>query len=714
MAARLSRPRRRSRRATLLLLGVAVVAGLALLWVGPALADPSPAPGPAPAAPGAPTTEPGVPDPGSRPPALDPSPSVPARPAPIPQPTPTTSDPSGFDDDPAWYDVAGQTRKAVVDLIGWAAEQALQPVMAALGASWLSTPDLTGNDQVKAIWTTSLVTANGVFVLFIVAGGFLVSARETLQTRYGLKQVLPRLAVGGVLTNCSLILAGKAIEATNAITVAIAGNTVDGPTAATAIRQIVDDAMQGGGLMLGLLVIAVIVMCLVLEITFVLRLAALIVLIGVAPAALICHASPLTEGIAHTWWRAFAACLGLQLGQAIVVMATVKVFLTPTGPSLLGIPTTGNGLLAILVCLTMLWVLIKLPGWMRQFVLGPIGQRGGRGLIGQLVHAYLTIKTLGAATGLLRGAGAARAAGTAATAGRRGTTPRPSGPRRSPPRTGGPRPARSSSARSSPARPSPAGPAPFSHAPAPHTPLSSPSGTSGAPTFSPAPSPAGSPAPTGSPSPSGSVRAARFSHPSADEPGAASPAAPVARVAFSDAGPATARSASASPASAVTFSAAPTAHGAPRRPPAPVTPVFSSAPAGSSPVATRSAATPASRPTAGRRATPAARAAAGATTPASTPPTRTAPAPASRTTPAARATTPVLPPPAPAQRAPTPSRSGPPSPPTGTSGPSPATPAAPAVRAARPGSSPPPSSVPPSPAPPRSSGSRTSRRRGER
>jgi hypothetical protein len=123
----------------------------------------------------------------------------------------------------------------------WAVEQALEPVMQALGRSWLSTPDFTGNAAAKGIWTTSLVVANAVFVLFIVAGGFVVTARETLQTRHGVKEILPRLAIGGVAANCSLILIQKLIEWTNALTVAIAANTIDGPSAAAAIRQTVDN-----------------------------------------------------------------------------------------------------------------------------------------------------------------------------------------------------------------------------------------------------------------------------------------------------------------------------------------------------------------------------------------------------------------------------------------------------------------------------------------
>jgi hypothetical protein len=568
MAARTVQLRRPSQRTTMLLLGLTVVTGVAVLWVGPALAEPSPAPGPAPGPSGTTSTPTSPPDAG---------PTAPATPAPIPDPSAPPSNPASGND-PAWYEIGGQIRKAVVDLVVWAADQALQPVMEALGKSWLSTPDFTSSDAVQGFWTTSLVLANSVFVLFIVAGGFLLASRETLQTRHGLKQVLPRLAVGAVAANCSLIICQKAIEWTNALTVAFTANSVDGPTASAAIRQLVDNALRGEGFLMALLVIAVIVMCLVLEITFVLRLAALILLTGIAPAALICHASPLTEGIAHTWWRAFTACLGLQLGQAIVVLATVKVFLTPAGPTVMGIPATGDGLLGVLVCLTMLWVLIKLPSWMKQYVLGPLGQGGGRSLLSQIVNAYLAIKSLGAASGVLRAVGAARAAGTAG----RATTARGGG-------------ARSPRALPGRSRPAPAGPAAFSHAPVTHTPLPSPVGTNAAPTFSHASNPAEAIS-----SAAGAVSAVRFSHPSPPETPRPAPVAPAGRVAFSDATPAAPRRADGRPAQGVSFSAAPAAPatGRPRR-----------------------TASPAIRPTAARRATPGRASGKPATPP--TPPART-------------------------------------------------------------------------------------------
>ncbi|WP_239486495.1 hypothetical protein [Micromonospora humidisoli] len=569
--------------AVVLLLGVVLLAGLAVAGAGPAHAEPIPLPA-VPAAP--PTTE--VPDSGARPPGAATVPSA----TPAPTPGPALGRPS-YDDDPAWYDIGGQVRTAVVDLVVWAAEQALQPVLEALGNSWLSTPDLTGNEHVRAFWTTSLIAANGVFVLFIVANGFLVTTRETLQTRHGLKQVLPRIAVGAVLANSSMIIGQKAIEATNALTVALAGNSVDGPAAATAIRQITDDALRGQGFLMVLLVIAVVVMCLLLEFTFVLRLAALVILLGIAPAALICHASPLTEGLAQLWWRAFLACLGLQLAQAVVVMATVKVFLTPAGPTVLGVPSTGNGLLGVVVCLTMLWLLIKLPGWMRQFVLGPLGQSNGRGLLRQLVRAFVMTKTLGAAAGIL-----GRTTPSSPTAGR--TLPRPPGSRPSPGGFRPSRPPRPPRPGSTPRPPSPAGPVAFSHAPVPHTPLPAPAGTNAAPTFSHPPDPT-----TPTAAPSGVVPPVRFSHPASPQSSPPSPTLPPARVAFSDATTTTARTAANSPAPVVTFSSAPTPQTAPRRPPGPVTPVFS-APAADGPRAS----TPRTRPTAARRVTPSGSAAA--------------------------------------------------------------------------------------------------------
>jgi hypothetical protein len=463
------------------------------------------------------------------------------------------------------FDIPGQVRKAINDLIVWIAATGLRPVLDTLGNTVLSTPDLTANDQVKAVWTTSLVTANGILVLFVIAGGVIVASRETLQNRYGLKEIAPRVAIAGVAANLSLLVCGTAIEVANALTAAIAGQGVDGASAAMAITEILNQPVSGSlpPILFSLLILAAVVMAIVVVITFILRTAFLVLLVGVAPLALTCHATPQTEGLAYAWWRALAACLGIQLGQAVIVLATVRVFLTPAGPEVLGMPVAPGGLLAILVCLTMMWLLIKLPGVTRHFVLGPLARRNGRGLVGQVVHAVILLKTLGTLAGVSRTARTVRTT--------RPGRPPGSGPAatRPVPGPGGPRPPRPS--RPGRPRPTPASgvPARFSHVPTSHAPLGQRAGTAGAPTFSSTPGPV-----TARPAPAGGAPPARFSHPDRPQPTPRpSPRPGPAR--FSDrTAPATHRRLPTGPVAAPTFSGAPILQTAPKRPPARVRPVF--------------------------------------------------------------------------------------------------------------------------------------------
>lgn len=473
------------------------------------------------------------------------------------------------------WDIPGQIRQALVEFVSWMARTGLRPVLRALGDSVLATPALTGNRQVRTVWTTSLVAANAIFVLFVIAGGFIVASRQTLQTSYGLKQIAPRVVVAGLAANLSLVVCGKGIEVANALTAAIVGPGVNGAAAARVLADSIGQALTGDYFLLALLALAVLVMAVVVVITFLLRCALLVVLIGIAPLALMCHATPQTEGLAYAWWRALAACLAMQLGQAVILLATLKVFLTPAGSTVAGVPSSHSGLTRLLVCVTMLWLLIKLPGWTRHFVIGSLGRRTGRGLVGQLVHAYLGLKTLVAVTGIARSGGRV-------ASGRVGRQPPPahrapgSGP-------GRPRPPQPSSPRSP--RPKPAGPATFSHAPASHTPLPQPAGATSPPAFSDAPrraTPRHASASSGGP--------VRFSHAST-APALPARSAPAAPVRFSDTPPAPPRVRRPDgPAPSVPFSSAPRPQEAPKRPPAPSAPVFSDAP------------TP--RPTAARRPGP--------------------------------------------------------------------------------------------------------------
>jgi len=443
----MTRPSRPRRGCLLPRLGAALALAAAVLALAcPASADPTPAPTPGPPRP--------TPSPIGPPPTTRPTTPPPGTPAPTPGPNPTTNPtinptpPAGTEDDPAWYDIPGQIRVAISEFFAWIARQALQPVLDALGRTVLATPDVTGNDRVRDVWNTCAVIANTCFVLFLVAAGYLLTARETLQTRYGLKDLLPRLGVAAIVSNTSLLLASKAIGATNALTAAILGTGVEAGKAGAALAQTMTLSLEGTSILGSLMGLAVLVMAIVVLVTYVMRLAMLVVLVGMAPIALCCHALPQTEGIAYTWWRAFTGVLGIQLGQALVLLVMLRVLLTPAGDTILGFPSTSGGLIGLVLMLALLHMLIKIPVLMRHYILGP---RRGPSLIGQTIRLAVAAKTFGALAGAGKaGAGAAtrRSAGrgTGGTAG--GGLPGGPGP--------GPRPTRPGSG--SPMRPGAGGP----------------------------------------------------------------------------------------------------------------------------------------------------------------------------------------------------------------------------------------------------------------
>jgi hypothetical protein len=353
---------------------LALLAGLAvvLLAGGPAAAQPDPAPGPQP-----------IPAPPSESPPTPPDPGTP-HPEPGPPPIPPDEQ-----DGPAPWDIAGQVRKAITDFFHNLVENTLNPVLETMGETVLATPDLTGNEQIRAVWTANLVIANTIFVLFIVAAGFIVASRETLQAQYGLKELAPRIVVAGLASNLSLLVVGQVIELANAVTAGIAGQGVDPATAAQALAGIWENAATGTNFLASLLMIAIVVMAIIVMITFIIRVAVLSVLLMVAPLALLFHALPQTEGLAFTWWKAVAGCFAIQFGQTVVLMAAVTIFLTPIGPTVLGFPSSGSGWLGILVALAMMWLLVKIPMWVKDYM-----WLHSRGVLRKVIFALVMLKTV--------------------------------------------------------------------------------------------------------------------------------------------------------------------------------------------------------------------------------------------------------------------------------------------------------------------------------
>ena len=322
-------------------------------------------------------------------------------------------------------DIPGQVQNAVDSWFGNLVKSALTPVMNVFGELILATPDLTGG-RVTGIWEITLGIADTLFVLLVVIGGVIVMGHETVQTRYSIKQVLPRLVLGFIAANTSLLLVQHALTFGNALTVAVWDNV---PVSGAGIGNqllgyiltsiFLPDGVTQIFMVLFGLVLAVLALAVVFSLA--LRTTALVLLVVLAPPMLLCHALPGMDAIAQLWWRLLAAVVGIGFLQAFVLMLMLQVFFNPDS-NVLGIPTAA-GLVDLLVCGALFVILLKIPGWVLRMALGRTPRSTAMGLLRTAATAAVgtAIGVPGATS--VRGF-AARLGGRAAAAGL-GTTPPP-------------------------------------------------------------------------------------------------------------------------------------------------------------------------------------------------------------------------------------------------------------------------------------------------
>lgn len=401
---------RRWRRAVVL----ATVALVVLASVFSAHADPSPSPGPAPTATAstAPTSRPS----GTTSPCAGsdciPQPSTSASPA----PTAGTLPPAEVSGD-GTGGVAGWIAKGITSAITGFFKSvikfALNPLLNLISDSLLTTPSPASLPRVGELWTNSWQIALACYALLVAIAGIVVMSHESVQSRYSIKDVAPRIPLGFLTAALSLFFAGKAVDLANALSHAAMDGGVNEDAAGPALRDFVLSSFTAyEGNMFGVLMWGVVVGVLVaLLLTFVVRVALTMMLIVAAPLALVCHALPQTDGIARWWWKAFGGVLAVQVAQSLALITGVRVFLTPGGfgpTGLFGV-STNNGLVNVLIALALMYIVFKIPFW----ILASLRFSGGRSFVGSVVRAYVMYKTFG----LLRGGGSTPGSTPAASRG---------------------------------------------------------------------------------------------------------------------------------------------------------------------------------------------------------------------------------------------------------------------------------------------------------
>ncbi|TFE31041.1 hypothetical protein E0F15_11210 [Frankia sp. B2] len=303
---------------------------------------------------------------------LPPSPSTSATPNPQPGPSPDPKGGAGVSLIPGFLrgltDIPGKVADAINSWLRKLAESALAPMMDMLGATVLSTPDVTAGATISEIWWDSVAIADSLMLLVLTAGALLVMGHETLQTRTTAKELAPRMVVGMVLAHLSLPLLGMAIRLANGIS----GAVVQGRITAQGIGSTLTTTLvlSEAGPFVALVLLAVAALAVALVVGWGVRLLVLMLLAVSGPLLLIGYGLPQTAGLAKLWGRALAGCLAVQVAHALLLLIGLRVLLSDEGHALL--PNRGS-LLNILLCAALFVLALRLEGWVTRMVLRSTG-----------------------------------------------------------------------------------------------------------------------------------------------------------------------------------------------------------------------------------------------------------------------------------------------------------------------------------------------------
>jgi hypothetical protein len=299
---------------------------------------------------------------------------------------------------------------AVLDRLSAATLTALGWVLGLLSDTVFTSPDVTALPQVGFLTGRAQTAANAALGLIVTMVGLLAMTHGSLQDRYALKDLLPRMLLGFLGANMATPVVSWSIAAANALTGALTAGGIGTPEAFGQIRRVVGDATAEPAHAIAVLLLRelAVVLLAVLVVTWLGRLAVLIVVAATGPLALLGLALPQTEAVPRIWGRTLLSCLLVQVLQAVTLHAAVATLLSGEANAVaLGFPHDPTGLFALLLTCFLLWLVIRVPRWVAR-TLGTAPSRA-TGLLASLVKV-VAVQRLVAVTGLRGGRGRARGA----------------------------------------------------------------------------------------------------------------------------------------------------------------------------------------------------------------------------------------------------------------------------------------------------------------
>lgn len=143
--------------------------------------------------------------------------STPASPAARPSPAPGQPTPTAPPSSCGMFDISACVSEAFTEMLSTAVTEVLNSALEILSNSLLQTPRPSTIPRLASLWDTSWQIAMAAYGTVICVGGLIVMAHQSMQSRLGVREILPRLMVGFLAGWLTLPLADMAVSIANAI-----------------------------------------------------------------------------------------------------------------------------------------------------------------------------------------------------------------------------------------------------------------------------------------------------------------------------------------------------------------------------------------------------------------------------------------------------------------------------------------------------------------
>ena len=265
----------------------------------------------------------------------------------------------------------------------WVAQQvvgALQPVIDAILNSPLNiltqTPpaDTYQNSLVITWFSAFLNVVDLALASLIVIGGYNVMVGRELGLPHSqLAEFLPRLLLAFGAAHFGLYFLGLFIDLENALC-SVATSLASTASLTSLITTLFRGDLVGGGLLVVVLAVVVGVMAILLGAQMAVRLALLWVLLVLSAPGLACFALPQTTSFGRMWLSLTASTVLVQFFQVVALTLGGTLLASLGGNNLFGV---GGPLAPLLVCVAMLYLVLRIPGIVHRYAFRPMMDASG-------------------------------------------------------------------------------------------------------------------------------------------------------------------------------------------------------------------------------------------------------------------------------------------------------------------------------------------------